>query len=116
MTPEGAIQNAILEYLRLRHIFAWRNNSGAVQRRGRDGRVHTYGYGLVGSSDILGVMPDDSGRLLAIEVKAPTGRLSPAQRDFIESLNSRNCVAFVARSVEDVEREIKAAMAARRNA
>ena len=99
-TPEGRIVAEILEYLRLRGIYAWRNNSGAVRANGR-----MVQYGKVGSSDIIGIMPD--GRFLAIECKTDSGSLSEAQRLFIDVINKSQGLAFVARSVEDVEREMK---------
>jgi len=103
MTPEGATLNAILEYLRIRHVFAWRNNTGAAKvGEGRDSRFIR--YGLKGSSDISGCL--DDGRMLAIEVKAPRGRVTQEQTDFLESISKRGGVAFVARSVEDVEKAI----------
>ena len=46
-------------------------------------------------------MPD--GRFLAVEVKAEKGRVAPHQQDFIDSINARGGLAFVARSVDDIE-------------
>lgn len=112
MTPEGATLNAILDYLRLRHIFAWRNNTGAA-KVGEGGNSRFIRYGLKGSSDILGCL--DDGRILAIEVKAPKGRVTQEQTDFLASIKKRGGVAFVARSVEDVEREIFAPSLVRRH-
>lgn len=54
-----------------------------------------------GVADIIGILPE--GRLLAIEVKSQKGRLSPEQKIFLEEINTRGGVAFVARSVSDVE-------------
>jgi len=110
-TPEGLVVNACLEYLRVIRIYAWRNNTGAVSIQSPRGRDRFIRYGKPGSSDILGIMAD--GRFLAIECKTKTGKLTEMQRDFLEDVRYRGGVAFVARSVEDVEREIKAAMAAR---
>lgn len=107
MTPEGAIVNEILEYLQLCRIYAWRNNTGAVSVRSPRGRDRFIRFGKPGSSDILGIMPD--GRFLAIECKAERGRLSVMQRDFLEDIRSRGGVAFVARGVEDVEKNLATA-------
>ena len=100
-TPEGYIVNAVLEFLAAVGIYAWRNNTGAVCLKNPNGRERFVRYGKPGSSDILGILPD--GRMLAIECKTKTGRLSDKQRDFIEDIRSRHGVAFIARSVEDVE-------------
>ncbi|MDQ2898870.1 MAG: VRR-NUC domain-containing protein [Acidobacteriota bacterium] len=48
------------------------------------------------------------GRILCIEVKAPKGRVSPHQQLFIDRINESNGKAFVARSIDDVERELQA--------
>ncbi len=104
MTPEGAVLNAVLEYLHVRRIFAWRNNTGAAVARAPNGRNRLIRYGKVGSADILGVL--DDGRFLAIECKAPGGRLTAPQADFIASVNARGGLAFVARSIEDVQRAL----------
>lgn len=104
---ENVVKNEILEYLRLCKIYAWSNNTGAVSVRSPRGRDRFIRFGKPGSSDILGIMPD--GRFIAIECKAERGRLSVMQRDFLEDIRSRGGVAFVARGVEDVERELHAA-------
>ena len=54
-----------------------------------------------GVSDILGVLP--GCRFLAVEVKVPKGKVSPHQQEFIDSVNQAGGLAFVARSLEDVE-------------
>jgi hypothetical protein len=52
-----------------------------------------------GISDILGIY---KGRMLAIEVKRPGGRVSQEQRAFLERVNEEGGVGFVAYSVDDV--------------
>jgi hypothetical protein len=46
------------------------------------------------------------GRLLGVEVKAPKGRTSPEQVAFLERINQAGGVAFVARDLRDVLREL----------
>lgn len=101
MTPEGQIVTDILAYLKAIRIYAWRQNTGAVKANGR-----MVQYGKIGSSDILGILPD--GRFLAIECKYGKAEPTEAQRFFIEVINSQGGIAFVARSVDDVERALKA--------
>ncbi len=95
MTPEGEVVKAILEYLTVRNVYAWRNNTG------RRGRVT---FGKVGSSDIIGILND--GRWLAIECKADGEHPTMDQLVFLAEIAKRGGLAFVARGIEDVEREL----------
>ena len=107
MTAEGAVLSAVLEYLHARQIFAWRNKTGAVKVRGPAGGERFLRFGKVGSSDVIGCLPD--GRFLGVECKAAGGRLSAPQADFLASIRDRGGVAFVAYGIEDVERELERA-------
>lgn len=100
MTPEGRVLAACLDYLHARKIFAWRNNSGAVKYQNAEGRGRFLRFGYVGSSDIIGVLPD--GRFLAVECKAEKGRVSEAQRFFLSEVTKLGGVSVVAKSIEDV--------------
>jgi len=103
--PEKLIENQILHYLFKRGIFAWKNQSvGIFDPVKRIYRKNTNPFHIKGVSDILGILSD--GRLLAIEVKTPTGRASPEQQMFIQKIKDRGGLAFVARSVYDVEKEL----------
>ena len=62
-------------------------------------------YAFVGCSDILGQLKN--GQFLAIEVKSEVGKLTEKQREFINKVNTNGGVAFVARSIEDVEENLK---------
>jgi hypothetical protein len=97
MTPENRVKAEVLKYLKLRRIKAWSNPSGAV--RIRPGKFMS--FGLKGSSDILGILP--GGRFLAVEVKAPGGRLSPEQQEFLEDVKTLGGMAIVAKSYRDIE-------------
>lgn len=92
MTPEGIVLHGVLDYLAIKGIYAWRNNTGAVKTE--TGFVR---FGKRGSSDIIGIL--DDGRFLAIECKSKRGRTTPEQDEFIEDINSRGGVAFVAHDV-----------------
>lgn len=100
---EKEIQKAILDYLHLKGIFCWRNNSGVVFSEYK-GRKRMIRYGLPGSSDILGIMKD--GRFLAIEVKRAKGKESKLQKEFLGNIINNGGVAIVARSIEDVTKII----------
>lgn len=99
MQVEQGIQRTILEYLRWRGIFCWKNNTAGIYVKARNTYIPSHAPGV---SDILGVLP--GGRFLAIEVKAPKGRVSPHQQQFIDSIIQRGGLAFVAHSVQEVEK------------
>ncbi len=103
--PEKLIENQILHYLFRRGIFAWKNQSvGVFDPVKRIYRKSNNPFHIKGVSDILGILND--GRLLAIEVKTEKGRASPEQQLFIQKIKDRGGIAFVARSVYDVEKEL----------
>ena len=75
----------------------------------RTGRPVQFGLAR-GSADLIGwrtvvVTPEMVGQRLAvftsIEVKTPTGRLSPAQRNWLGAVHKAGGIAGVARSVAD---------------
>ena len=98
---EKETQAAILEYLALRKIFAWRNNSGAAKMMRKDGSQGFIRFGAIGSPDILAILPP-TGRLLAVECKSPTGRISPQQEAFGERIKAAGGVYVMARSIDDI--------------
>jgi hypothetical protein len=101
MRSETEVQRAIMDYLKLRGIFAFRVNNipPSMMRDGK--RVFRSFGGMRGVADIIGIMP--GGRLLAIEVKSETGRPSPDQVAFGEAINAAGGLWFVARGIEDVQ-------------
>ena len=105
--PEHLIMNQILDYLTLRGCYVWRNNSGAFVRNYfnmREGRWKEtfFRAGKKGLPDIIGL--DPQGRFIGIEVKTQTGRTSPEQVTVIQEMKDRGAWAFIARSLEDVQR------------
>lgn len=108
-TPEGKIQTRILFYLKSHRVFAWRNNNGALF----DQKLNS-GYGgyrsnnvMKGVPDIIGIMPDGSGRFLAIEVKTPRGTQTGPQVLFERRTKRAGGVYILAKSIEDVEKVLK---------
>jgi hypothetical protein len=76
-------------------------NSGAGKFLYPNGQTSQFmRFGFPGMPDILGQLKD--GRLLAVEVKRPSGNVSAEQRDFIDRARKDGALAFVARSVDDV--------------
>ena len=95
--PEAAALSEVLQALRANPAVVWceRMNSGAAKIGNR-----FIWFGFTGCPDVLGQLRD--GRLLGVEVKSPTGKLSTQQSVFIERINSAGGVAFVARNCNDV--------------
>jgi hypothetical protein len=87
----------VLQALRAHPAVAWveRMNTGAAKLGRRFVR-----FGFPGCPDVLGQLHD--GRLLAVEVKGPRGRLRPEQKVVLNRVAAAGGVAFVARSLRDV--------------
>jgi len=83
---EAEITKAIRALLKNLGIWHWKNWSGPM----------TYPKGI---SDILGIW---QGKMLAIEIKTVTGKVSPDQQRFIDSVNAAGGIGFIAYSVDDV--------------
>lgn len=98
---ESAALIEVLKALKTHPAVSWceRMNSGAVRMGSRFVR-----FGFVGCPDVLGQLRD--GRLLGVEVKAPRGKLRPEQSIFLDRILSAGGVAFVARDLRDVLREL----------
>jgi len=102
-TPESLVLDGCLQYLEIRGIYHWRNNTGAVQvRPGQFMR-----FGKVGSSDILGILP--GGKLLCIECKAKSGRLSPEQKQFLDDARELGALALVVRGWQELDEALREA-------
>ena len=118
---EQATVRAICQFLWLHRIPNWRMTTGALRADKRFVR-----FGAVGMADIIGIITVKSemeqsgevrmalppvvatirGIFLAIEVKSATGTLRPAQRAFLDTVTAAGGRAFVARSVDDVRKEL----------
>jgi hypothetical protein len=92
---ETEIQAAILDYLRLKGRFFWRNNSGAFKTE----RGGFYRVGLAGSPDIIGCV---DGKFIGLEVKTEKGKLSEHQEQFADALRAQGGLYFTVRSIDDV--------------
>lgn len=104
MQGERLIQNGILEWLAWNNIFAFPVKSVGTYdvKEGKFRRPSKY-YKR-GTADILGIY---KGKFLAIEVKSEKGRPSIHQKIFLEQVNKEGGLGFIARSIDDVERELK---------
>jgi len=99
--PEAAALHEVLLALRAHPAVCWveRMNSGAARLGNRFVK-----FGFTGCPDVLGQLRD--GRLLGVEVKAPKGKLRPEQAFMLERIAGAGGVAFVARDLRDVHREL----------
>lgn len=100
---EAAVLGMILRSLKSHPKVVWfaRMNSAAGKLVYPDGKQSRFmKFGFVGQPDILGQVV--GGKLLAIEVKRPSGRVSDDQQAFVLKASSNGALAFVARSVADV--------------
>ena len=78
---EQALVRAAVEYLLIRGIPCWRQNTGAVKSGNRFVR-----FGFRGVSDILGCLPP-AGRFLAVECKMPGRKATDDQLAFMDAIN-----------------------------
>lgn len=103
-TLEKGIENSILRFLKLIGVYCWKNQStGVWDPKKQIFRKPKNPHHINGVADILGVI---NGRFIAIEVKSEKGTISPEQRVFITRINAEGGVAFVARGVDQVAREL----------
>jgi len=97
---ESEIQKAILDYFaHFKYTKVWRNNSGTAQvKLGKN----EYWMKLApkGTPDLIGYLPD--GRFLGIEVKRPGQHATKEQQEFLDELNARGGLGFVAHSIDEV--------------
>lgn len=89
------VQRQILDYLKLRRVFHYRNNSGAFM----DSQKHFYRFGAQGSPDIICVI---NGQYVGIEVKAPKGKQSDHQKEFQKHLEASGGKYVLAYDLNDV--------------
>lgn len=102
MTPEGKILaecRAVLFQFGIPH---WRDNTGAAFA------MRHIPAPDKGVADLIGVMPDCSGRILCIEVKTLKGVLSEDQKRFHATIRRFNGVSVVVRSAEELEQRLLA--------
>ena len=118
MTPEGALQKTILDWLAAKRILAYRMNTGAVKLDDRFMR-----FGVPGMADILAFpmqmpvsgMVCEFGKspifkrafvhdrfVVWIEVKTAIGRQSPLQKSFQTQVEAAGHRYILARSLDAV--------------
>jgi len=92
---EKDVQKTIMDTLEYKHIFHWRNNSGAFKRD-----KSFYRFGDVGSPDIFMVI---KGQIFGIECKSPTGKQSDSQIEWQERFEMAGGIYLLIKSLKDLE-------------
>lgn len=104
MSSEAVIQNEIRLALGMRDdIFLFRINVGVFRPLHGD-QKRAIRSAPDGTPDLLGVM--HPGRAFAIEVKTAKGQQREAQRNWQKAWEKRGGIYVLARSVEDVYKEL----------
>ena len=93
MTESHLLQQIRQALNRTQRVRVVRNSVGVDEARGV-----RYGLG-VGSSDLIGMLP--TGRVFALEIKTPTGRLRPEQKTWLTAVRRWGGFAAVARNIDD---------------
>jgi len=97
---EQQIETAIINYLRVRGIFAFKvfNGGSFNEKRGR------YLFGRNRTKGVSDIIACHRGRFIAIEVKSASGRMSDDQIRWQVEAQQAGALTLVARSVQDVHR------------
>jgi hypothetical protein len=101
---ENDIQKAILDYLTLRGIFHYKQNTAGIYKQSTGSYIPSPS---IGAPDIVCVI---KGRYVGIEVKTPDGRQSAHQKAFHESLSAAGGVYILARSMDAAIEAVEKAM------
>lgn len=102
--PEKSIEMLIINYLRAKGVFCWKNYSiGVYDPRLKCYRPINSKMSYKGVSDIIGIF---KGMPLFIEVKKSDGRLRPDQKVFLDMAKQNGAIAFVARDLSDVQKHL----------
>jgi hypothetical protein len=97
---ESEVQRSILDYLKVKRVFHYRNNSGAFVFPETSTHARRFiKAGVAGSPDIVCVI---KGQYVGIEVKAPKGKQNPNQIQFQQDLERAGGRYILAYSLDDV--------------
>ena len=112
---ESDVLSGCLQWLRLKGVWCWRQNQGAIPVRGGGFRRFV---GLKGVADILGVLPRTVcvagearpvtfGNLLAVEAKRVGENLRADQEEFLRRVNELGGVGVCVHSVRELEERLR---------
>ncbi len=108
---ESDVLSACLQWLRMKGVWCWRQNQGAIPLKSGGFRRFV---GLAGVADILGILPqtvrvigDEGpvtfGNMLAVETKRRGEKPRPEQAEFLRQVNERGGVGVCVHSVRELE-------------
>jgi hypothetical protein len=97
---EKDVLRAILHYLTLRKVWHRRINSGGAMLAGHGGKGQFVRFGAPGMPDILA--RGSQGAVIWIEVKSPTGKQTPDQKEWQVDAEHFGDIYILARSLGDV--------------
>lgn len=97
---ESDLVKMCLDYLRMRKIFCYRNNTGGMKTE-RGGFIR---FGAVGSPDIVMVI---NGKYIALEIKTEKGQQSEGQKQFQQELEKAGGIYLLVRSLEQLEYDLR---------
>ena len=100
---ETQLRSWCLAYLARLGIMAWKNNTGMhiiPETETNSGRA--VWYGDKGSPDILGILHTQEGRILCIETKVKTNRLSTDQADWLQRAYDRGAAVAIIYSTDEM--------------
>ena len=110
--PEQQIQRAVVDYLRLLEnlgeLYVFNVPNGGWRSKAEAGILKSLGV-RAGVPDLVLLLP--GGKIAFIEIKAPGGRLSAAQKAFKNTAEYFGCPFLEARSVDEVERFVRGLIA-----
>ena len=86
-----------LQYLKLKHIVCWRNNTGATKTE-KGGFIR---FGATGSPDIFAVLRPN-GQLVNIECKVGKNKLSPAQHEWQMTMEAHGAKYWLVYSIDEM--------------
>lgn len=100
---ESELLSYAITLLKQSGLVWWRVANQGTSHAGIRKKSHIKGF-----PDLAGVFPN--GRLWCIELKTPTGKLSPEQVEWITKLNMSGAMALVLRSKEEIAEFVAAAV------
>lgn len=100
-STEKETQKTILEYLELKNIFHWRQNSGTITTSYK-GKKGFYRFASInGISDIIALK---NSKAYFIEVKDVNGSQNENQKVFQENVEKAGSIYILAKTLEDVRK------------
>ena len=108
---ETDVLASCLQWLRMKGVWCWRQNQGAIPLKSGGYRRFV---GLKGVADILGILPQTVrvigdehpvifGNMLAVETKREGEKPRPEQVEFLRLVNERGGVGVCVHSVTELE-------------